>query len=466
MLDTALTTTALSAVAPKKQRGPETRERESRESNTAEPNRFGPNTDEDVVALSRQLRLHGIEPKIRVFPWGASAGGIALRIRVRELIAAPDQLNDWRCDIRRILESGVRLTLSLDDLGLDDKSIDCLQQFCLQVQEALPDGGLPKQQLGLCVAASDIALPGFQVISSALLGRGPRYVAVNRAYMDTGTTSRDISADWRALFNPRVGLVPLWPVYAAGIRTRCPLLNNEATDALLPGAGIAVPAGTAWLPMELDISRFADATGILHREALAQALDACVELGDRLFSLLSWPEERQQADARLNRRLAVMLTGLGDLVLMRKQDPADLDCLRELDRMVAYIHDTLWQKSKQLAEDCGPLPALDQQNPAGRWSDESHNQDWRRRWQQAMCSAQVRHRNLLVMSPYSVLPRYGPAHRDYVDLLPLIAHADALSFASPPPCPGWTANAFMTFHRRAWAVTQRRNAASFIAAGV
>lgn len=421
---------------------------------------------EQVACLSRQLRSLGVEPKIRVFPWGTSAGGMALRVKVRKLIALPDQLDSWLREIRGILESGVRLTLSLDDLGLDDKSIDCLQQFCNEVQAALREGGMPKQQLGLCVAASDIALPAFQVISSAVLGCGPRYVAMNSGYMDATATNRDISTDWSALFNRRAGLAPLWPVYAAGVRTRCPLLNNEATDALLPGAGIAVPAGTAWLPMELDVSRFADVNGVLNRAALAKALDACVALGDRLFGLLSWPEERQQTDARLNRRLAVMLTGLGDLVLLRKHNPADLACLRELDRLVGYIHNTLWQKSKQLAEVCGPLPALDRQHPAGRWPDESHNQDWKRRWQNAMITAQVRHRNLLVMSPYSVLPRCGPAHEDFVDLLPLIAHADALSFASPPKCPDWDARGFMAFHRRAWAVTQRRNAASFVAAGV
>ena len=137
MLQTASTTAEMLRVAPATECAEETREQ--------------------VISLSRQLRSLGVEPKVRVFPCGTSAGGIALRIRVRELIAAPDQLNGWLDDIRRILESGVRLTLSLDDLGLDDISIDCLEHFCKQVQEALPDGGLPKQQLGLCIAAADIA---------------------------------------------------------------------------------------------------------------------------------------------------------------------------------------------------------------------------------------------------------------------------------------------------------------------
>lgn len=446
MLQTAISTTALRDARPVKNGGHA--------------------QQEQVAALLRRLRAAGIEPKIHTFSWGVSSGGIALRVQVRELIAAPDQLRDWLEDIRGLLERGVRLTLTLDDLGLDDRSIEYLQCFCDEVRAALPVGGLPKQQLGLCVAARDIALPAYQVISSAVLGCGPRYVAVSGDYMDIDTVNRAIATDWSALFQRRTGLAPLWPVYAAGIRTCCPLLNNEATNALLPGSGIAVPGGSAWLPMELDITRFAAANGVLDHDAIAQALDTCVALGDGLFSLLSWPKEQQEMDAWLNRRLAIMLTGLGDLVMLRGQSPADLSCLRELDQLVASIHDALWKKSRQMAELCGPLPMLEQQHPAGRWSDDAHNQAWAERWQKAMETAQVRHRNLLVMSPYSVLPRRGPIGRDYIDLLPLIAHSDALSFASPPKFPGWTAAEFTAFHRRAWAVIQRRNAASFIAAGV
>jgi len=419
-----------------------------------------------MADLSRRLRSVGIEPGIHPFSWGVSSGGVALRVQVRELIAAPQRLRDWLQQIRDLLERGVRLTLSLDDLGLDDRSIECLQCFCDEVRATLPAAGLPKQQLGLCVAARDIALPAYQVISSAVLGCGPRYVAVSGDYMDVDTVNRAIATDWSALFNRRTGLAPLWPAYAAGIRTCCPLLDNEATNALLPGSGIAVPAGSAWLPMELDISRFAAANGVLDHDAIAQALDTCVALGDGLFSLLSWPTSQQQKDAWLNRRLAIMLTGLGDLVQLRGQNPADFSCLRELDHLVASIHDTLWDKSRQLAQLCGPLPVLEQQHPAGRWSDEAHHQDWAQRWQKAMTRAQVRHRNLLVMSPYSVLPRRGPIGRGFVDLLPLIAHSDALSFAAPPNFSDWTVAEFTTFHRRAWAVIQRRNAASFIAAGV
>lgn len=421
---------------------------------------------ERVEGIIRRLRLLGITPQIWQRSSGFSAGGVAMRIHVRELANSPGLLAESLENIRVALATGVSLNVSLDNLGPGDRSIEGLQSFCNDVRGILQSSDSRNGELGLCVAASDITLPAFQVISSAVLGYGHRYVALDASHMDASAVDRCANSDWAALFARGSGPAPLWPVYDAAVRTRCPLLNNEASDALLPGSGIAVPAGTAWLPMEFDVSRFADADGVLQTDPLAQAIDACVELGDELFSLLSWPGERQLEDARLNRRLAVMLTGIGDLVLLRGADPTDLGCLRDLDRLVGHIHNGLWEKTKYLAEVHGPLPALEKQHPAGRWQDERHCQDWVLRWQKAMSTEQVRHRNLLVMSPYSVLPRHTPAHRDLVDLLPLIAHADALSFAGPPSLHNWTAADFTVFHRRAWAVIQRRDAASFVAARV
>lgn len=423
-------------------------------------------TTERVNDITRQLKSLGITPKTRELPSGTTAGGVAMRIHLRELANSQELLANCLQSIRAALEAGQSLNVTLDDLGPGDRSIEGLQRFCNDVRKILQSNELRNGDLGLCVAARDITLPAYQVISSAVLGYGHRYVALDGSHMDAGAIDRCADSDWAALFVRSAGAAPLWPVYDAAVRTRCPLLNNETSNALLPGSGIAVPAGTAWLPLELDLSRFANNDGVLQTEAFAQGIDACVELGDELFSLLSWSGERQKNDALLNRRLAITLTGIGDLVLLRNADPGDLACLRDLDRLVGRIHAALWEKSKRLAEVRGPLPALEKQHPAGRWQDERHCQDWTARWQKAMKRVQVRHRNLLVMSPYSVLPRQAPAHRDFIDLLPLIAHADALSFADPPGFHDWCAADFTDFHRRAWAVTQRRDAASFVAAKV
>jgi hypothetical protein len=73
---------------------------------------------------------------------------------------------------------------------------------------------------------------------------------------------------------------------------------------------------------------------------------------------------------------------------------------------------------------------------------------------------------MLVMSPYSVLPGRSNVSAEFADLLPVLHHADAFGF-SPPRVDGFRSREeFANFHRRAWAVMQRRNAASLVAAGV
>ena len=53
----------------------------------------------------------------------------------------------------------------------------------------------------------------------------------------------------------------------------------------------------------------------------------------------------------------------------------------------------------------------------------------------------------------------------YADLLPVIAHADAWSFASPVVLAGAGPTAWRAFHHRARAVIQGATADSFVAAG-
>ena len=199
---------------------------------------------------------------------------------------------------------------------------------------------------------------------------------------------------------------------------------------------------------------------------LDRALDACIDLGDCLLDHLSWFDDRQRQDAISNRRLAVCPAGFGDLVTRRGESPADLGCLQRLDALLADIRAGLWQRSKRLAESRGPLPALSDHSPRVAWRDDAHRRDWQHRWRNAVSHVQVRHRNLLAMSPYSLLPRQACPPPDFADLLPLLAHADVLSFARPPSLSHWKACEFRSFHQRIAAQVERHNAASLVAAGV
>ncbi len=258
---------------------------------------------------------------------------------------------------------------------------------------------------------------------------------------------------------------PNKPAMAAGVRSRCPLLAAESANTVLPVSGLSAPAHSAWLCLAVDLVRFADRRGRLCDRSLKRALDACIEVGDALLEQLSWISPVQAADARKNRRLAISVDGLGDLVVMANDDPTSLTCLYRLDRLVANIHQHLWRRSRELARQVGALPALTEHQPSADWRDDVHRKAWADRWHEALQSAQVRHRNLLVLSPHSLLPRAGRSDGGFADLLPVLAHADALRFSGPARFKGWQAPDIKAFLDRLCAQVRRFNATAFIATG-
>jgi len=264
----------------------------------------------------------------------------------------------------------------------------------------------------------------------------------------------------------RLGASGWLPALHAGVRSRCPLLSAEPTTTLLPNGGLAVPSHSAWLPVTVDLLQFTGSNGRFHESHFLAALDQAVTLGDTLLDHLSWCGPLQAEDARLNRRLAIVLAGIGDYVLACGEDPASLACQRRLDRLVAGAHDRVWERSASLAATRGVLPQLTEKQPSARWRDDAHRADWTRRWQDAVARVQVRHRNLLCLSPFSLLPGNGHYTPGWDALLPLLAHADVVGFA---PAAGrahraWTAPE--RFHDALRRQIERFNSTSLISAGV
>ena len=255
------------------------------------------------------------------------------------------------------------------------------------------------------------------------------------------------------------------PAVASGVRSRCPLLAAENPTSILPVSGIAAPAESAWLSLVVDLVSFAGSNGHVCKDALFRSLDTGIAAGDELLDVLSWVCPRQAADARKNRRLAILLVGLGDLVSMADDDPASLHCQYRLDKLLRAIHEHLWRRSKELARSRGPLPALTEHQPSANWRDERHRNAWVSRWHDAVQRSVVRHRNLLVLSPYSLLPRSRRASSAFADLLPLLAHADALAFSGPVGLGAWSAADVKAFLDRMCAEVRRFNAATLIATG-
>jgi hypothetical protein len=132
---------------------------------------------------------------------------------------------------------------------------------------------------------------------------------------------------------------------------------------------------------------------------------------------------------------------------------------------VTAIQNELWEYSGALAQKNDTLPSLLQNDASNAWQSVQHLQEWSLRWRQALQTHAVRHRNLLVLSPYSVLSRHEKASSKFVDLLPVLAHADAISFFGMPNISNWNVQEFSSFHRRAWTVIMRESRRTRIAVG-
>jgi hypothetical protein len=417
-------------------------------------------TDNDPgPALIEQLTLLGFDVPAFCGTRHDVAGGVPMRISVRELLRSGAGHGGVMNDIQALLEARTPLVLSLTDLGRGDEAIHNLQRLCESLRATVSTHESFGDNLGLCIYSHQVPLESFQVLSRSIPGDGPRYVLLDSLQMMRHCdplVRAETDSIWSFLWRQRQAAAPMLPAYGAIVRSGCPLLADEVAASVLPVSGVQVPQDSAWLPMRLSLPKFASDAGEIRWERLLPALAGGVELAETLFDRLHWQRAGQGADARLNRRLALSISGLGELVARRGCDPRDFGSLKWLSTVVARIRRTLWHRSGRLAQSSGCLPSICDSDPSRGWPDNMRRDDWRRRWQAALEKSAVRHRNMLVLSPYSVLPAGAACNAAYTDLLPVIACADAWSFAGAPAFADWSLQDFRAFHRRAWAVIQQR----------
>ena len=419
--------------------------------------------------LIERLRLAGFKVPPLCGAQSNVAGGVPMRLSVRNLLRSGPGAERTVDTVLTLLRDRIPLTLSLTDLGSGDAAIDSLQRLCQFLQAEIANNKCSGEHFGVCVHAHQLPLQAFQVFARSFPGNGPRYVLLDSMQMTPHSDRRvqsETDQNWSVLWRNRLASVPLKPAYGATVRTACPLLADEDAASILPVRGIQVPVDSAWLPMSLPLAHFANDAGEIRWEQLLPALACGVDLAEEIMNQLCWSQPGQRTDARLNRRLAMSITGLGDLVDRRGLDPANLGTLRWLSAIVIRIRTSLWQHSGQLARNFGCLPALCSSDPSSGWDNSVQRENWRRHWQVALEKSAVRHRNMLILSPYSVLPSNGACSAGYTDLLPVVACADAWSFADVPQFSDWSLDEYKVFHRRAWAVIQGCKMGSLVAAGV
>lgn len=433
----------------------------------------GPRGQAAMDACVRLLRQHRVMPRlIRVQSMhgaGYSAGGLALRIAPGSYLESPDIAREFNDRVRRALQSNAPLTIALADSDHDGKATDAsarLEAFCTSLRDALPSSGASRDLIGTSIRSHVMPLQAYLVITS-LLGKGPRYVMLDCLQMQHHEDRRVQAmsdANWVELWHRRQPGNTLQAVYGETVHSHCSLLADEKTASVLPALAMPVPAESAWFPVELYLPDFADARGHLDMPVLRKALRACLEVNEKLAPQLHWGSELQRLDSRANNRIAVLLTGIGDLIAARNMQAKEIHSLRWADSIVRAVQGELLQVSRGMACSGETLPSLLQSDPSTMWHDAEQQQKWNYRWRQTLQAEAVRHRNMLVLSPCSVLPRDSRCSPDFTDILPVLAHADAISFCQTPAFANWSVSDFSRFHRRAWAVIRHGNPRQQIAA--
>jgi len=275
---------------------------------------------------------------------------------------------------------------------------------------------------------------------------------------DTEVSPRQSAEVWEHLWAMR-NLTPVGAMLPAAVSSPCPLLPDEAAGGVLMASLTAVPGDSAWVPQEVDLSKYLGGDGRLRLALLEAALRAAVEKGEHNHDTACWPDAMQQHDSRLNRRLAIHVRGWGDLMLRRKSDPESLGTLREMQQLGSHILTKLTDASREIADRNGYCPMLD---VAGARVLQ-HGKEMNARWRSAVIENAVRHRNLLTLSPWDVFPRQQPADFRYTNLLPLLKCANSVSFRRDVDICHWNVKEFKGFHERVGAILRHSSDLPMIA---
>jgi len=430
-------------------------------------------------AMTRAAAIHGPEAAkdihVALRPAGLEAAplapievggctGVAERLSAGRVIgdaAIAQQFLSWLTGLCRR-----RVAVCLTIHGLGNAAV--WRDFCSLARNAIDAAGGQSGDIGFCLHSGELPIAIWCDIADSILGPGPRFAYLDVQQIPAHSGQRIAAgrqADWGVLWHSCRAGHGVAPVYGGFVRSTCPLLADEAATAVVPVSGLCAPARSAWLTLRLDLERCADDRGNLDTGRLGTALREAVLVADPLLDRQPWATATQAADARRNRRLAFLVSGIGDLVERRGANPADLGTLREFAGILGHVRCALHGASAELARLAGEVPALTDACPQGQWFDGSHGENWQRRFEAARAQWAVRHRNLLVVSPYSVLPSVSRPRPAFTDLLPLLRYADAWHFADPPPLDGWNFNNFIDFHRRARAIIQASHVTSRVAAG-
>jgi len=385
-----------------------------------------------------------------------TSGGASLQLHAIETLASTSAVDRLREQLIDVLIHRMPVAVTVTDLGTVPQA--SFTAVCGILKSAVDVADIDAGYVSIAIDAAILAPQQLCLLRSEVLGPAPLYLLLGSslAVPATSVESRQRQDKFwlqcwqlRNSEQLRVALAPM-------ISSPCPLLPPESAFGILPPSGLQVPPGTAWIQIPLNITDYANPSGQLDAAALHAGLRRCIQRGESLHDESYWPTAAMRHDAWLNRRLAISISGIGDLAKLRGFDPGCFHALQYLGRVLADLREVVVAASRQLASQTQPAPSLALIEPC-------RSADWQARWDRALEFAAMRHRNLLAMSPWSVFPTAAAADSRYCDLLPLLKYADTCSFPAPPSLHGWNINEFKYFHHRVSAVLESKDARQLIA---
>lgn len=237
-------------------------------------------------------------------------------------------------------------------------------------------------------------------------------------------------------------------------RPACALAGGERPDAVLPSSLFEVRAESAWLAVAIRLDALPGASPAESLCEMRRLLRACLRLADNLVEEVEWPTPELAQDALVNRRLAVHLTGIGGVIDRWRLDPAAFATVSTAMRWIGLVRRLMVRESNVLARERGPFPGLELRDLEATLSRSFGGERARRLLRQAG----LRHRHLLVLSPYAVLPECAP-HRplgDYLHLLPVLRFADTVGMRGDAAARSLPAATFRRLLRMTWAIAHNR----------
>lgn len=380
-------------------------------------------------------------------PW-LRQGGVGLHADAGPVLASETLAARLCIQLADSVASGVPAALRIAGFGSGGEAPEQLHRVCAKVRSAFDQAELDTRELSVTVDAGAISPQAAWLIRRSVLGDGALNIVLNAAAVHSASGGA-ANAFWLQLWHLRSSNVQtaLWPT----LRSGCALLSAEPAAEVIPGIGVQAPSQSAWIGADVHLPAFVDRSAVLDVVRLGDTLERLVDEAETAHELATWVTPAMQYDAWFNRRLAIHVSGIGDLVKQQALDPEDHATLRYIGSLFAEIRHTLVNRSAALSRTRDRLPSIAATDPCLYLGDKARRSCWQQRWSDAVDRTALRHRNLLIMSPWSIFP-HTDADIRYANLAPVLTYADGCNLRRVAPLRGWSARQLMQFHRRVWAV--------------